>query len=49
MKAKQIVDGKVEEDIALRNDENQEKLLEKANDFKSERFEVFLGGVVLAM
>lgn len=46
MKAQQIIDAKVDEDLATINDEN---MLKRAQEFKKERFEVLLAGVLLAI
>ncbi len=46
MKAKQIVEAKVDEDLDLKNDEY---LVKRSDEFKKERFEVFLAGVLVAM
>lgn len=46
LKAKQIIEQKVDEDLALKEDELLKK---KAPDFKNEKFEVFLAGATLAL
>ena len=46
MKAKQIVESKVDEDLAQKEDED---LKQRADEFKKERFELFMAGATLAL
>ena len=46
MKAKQIIESKVDEDLGHRDDEELKK---RVNEFKKERFELFLAGATLAL
>ncbi|CDW73125.1 paired amphipathic helix protein sin3a-like [Stylonychia lemnae] len=46
MKAHQLVADKVQDDMNSRNDDNLKK---RIDEFRKERFEVFLGGILVAM
>lgn len=46
MKARQIIDQKVEDDLLEKGDETLNK---RVDEFKKEKFEVFIAGVLLVL
>lgn len=46
MKAKQIINQKIDDDLLEKGDETLKK---RANEFKKEKFEIFLAGVLLVL